>query len=115
MNWKGNGVVIARGRPVGGRILRDRIWTECPGEILSMPLPTVDKEFLPSDLLKLPRSPNVDGPKKTLCWARCFRDSPFRRLAAEWVEEDQRAWPVVAEPQSAVSSLVKTAALRTPA
>src|SRR5439155_7475478 len=51
-------------RPVGGRILRDRISTECPGEILSMPLPTVDKEFLPSDLLKLPRSPNVDGPKK---------------------------------------------------
>src|SRR2546426_8068793 len=78
-------------RPVAGRILRDRISTECPGEILSMPLPTVDKEFLPSDLLKLPRSPNVDGPKKTLCWARCFRDSPFRRLAAEWVEEDQRA------------------------
>src|SRR5256885_6631258 len=35
-----------------------------PGEIPSMPLPTVDKEFLPSDLLKLPRSPNVDGPKK---------------------------------------------------
>src|SRR5438093_3264275 len=80
-----------------------------PGEIPSMPLPTVDKEFLPSDLLKLPRSPNVDGPKKTLCWARCFRDSPFRRLAAEWVEQDQRAWPVVAEPQSAVSSSVKTA------
>src|SRR6266700_1085214 len=87
-----------------------------PGEIPSMPLPTVDKEFLPSDLLKLPRSPNVDGPKKTLCWARCFRDSPFRRLAAEWVEQDQRVWPVVvAEPQSAGSSSVKTAAWRTPA
>src|SRR5256712_3456167 len=102
-------------RPVGGRILRDRIWTECPDEILSMPLPTVDKEFLPSDLLKLPRSPNVDGPKKTLCWARCFRGSPFHRLAAELVGEDPRAWPVVAEPQSAVASSEKTAALRTPA
>src|SRR5213593_273518 len=107
MNWKGKGVVIARGPPVGGSILLDRISRECPDEIPSMPLPTVDKEFLPSDLLKLPRSPNVDGPKKNLCWVRCFRDSPFRRRAAEWVEQDQRAWPVVAEPQSALSSSVR--------
>src|SRR5439155_25174986 len=100
--------------PVEGSILRDRIWTECPDEIPSMPLPMVGKESLPSDLLKLLRSPNVDGPKKTLCWVRCFRDSPSRRRAAEWVEEDQRAWPVVAEPQSAVSSSVNTAGLRPP-
>src|SRR5438093_1340467 len=66
-----------------------------------MPLPTVDKEFLPSHLLKLPRSPNVDGPKKSLgrnaAGSCVWTSSKSRRTSSKFA---RRHWRSTMNPET---------------